>query len=124
MNCHKCKYLPDDKGSFEDEVCRGSDKVDRIEFSGLPLVKLFTKVESTFKAGGIPANANGAITSDGNRGKAKRNVARAYKMEIQWTLKKGDTWRKTKLTSGPAKIPANGPCRAMADCSYRTGLFS
>lgn len=58
-------------------ACKGSDKVDNIELRGLPLPTLFTKVDRTFKAGGIPAKAKGAITKEGNKGKAKRNVARA-----------------------------------------------
>lgn len=49
-----------------------------------------TKLEMTFKAGGMPAMARGAMTSEGNRGRAKRKVAN---------------------TRGPARRPESGPCR-------------
>ena len=66
--------LPEDGSEL---TLKGSDKVDSIELIGLPCVTLLTILDKTFKAGGIPARANGAITKEGNNGKAKRKVAKA-----------------------------------------------
>lgn len=74
-------------------MCKGSDKtVDKIEFKGLPWVNEERKLERTFNAGGMPARARGAITREGKRGRAKRNVASA---------------------SGPEKSVEMGVCRAI-----------
>ena len=82
------------------EKWRGSIKVDTMEFNGLPLVKLLTKLESTFKAEGMPAKAKGAITSVGNRGNANRKVASACEETSSFRrMHSGDP---QTLTKGPA----------------------
>ena len=64
--------------SEDEDECNGSEKtVDSTELRGFPLVNEEKKLVRTFKAGGMPAKAKGAITRDGNKGNANKNVASA-----------------------------------------------